>query len=132
MRMKAILILTGMAAQIGAAGCSLPCASTGYHFEIGKPSTVFSPALTQLQPGQLSVNPLGTTLPPVIEGGPLANATALRGTGNPPGLGRMRSAPAADCTLEEICLALRRIEMRLSQPAGQPIPLPMPKGAPSE
>ncbi len=121
-------IVALVVAGVGAAGCATPCASTGWRFEVGRPSVFTSPGLVQQQSGNIAVSPLGTTLPPVV--GDLAAATvsgALKASTGPHILGKTRTAD--ECTLEDVCLMLRRIESRLAQqaPPTRPMPLGPPK-----
>lgn len=112
---------------VGAAlpGCSLPCSTCGWRFEVGKPATFFTPGLVQQQSGPLMVNPLGSTLPPVISdvAAQLTNPS-LKASVAPHILGR-RTGPE-ECSLEDVCRMLQRIEAKLQ--AGERIPAPMPKG----
>lgn len=113
-------------------GCATPCASTGWRFEVGRPSVFQAPGIVQQQSGPISVSPLGTTLPPTIEGGQMNQSAMVRGSSIPHVLGRTRQDASGDCTLEDVCQMLRRIEQRLTQRENPSIPLPMPKGNPNE
>jgi hypothetical protein len=119
--------------------CCAPRPSLGWRFEMGRPSTLESPAIIQQQGiTGVSVAPLASGLG--CAAAPLAMTQARTIM---PAAPSMMQAPAAvdTCTLEDICRALQtttaalnRIELKMgSAPLKEkPEAVPMPKGPPSE
>ena len=121
MRKRPLALALALAAAAAALpGCYSPCASCGWRFEVGRPATFNTPGLVQQNSGALGITPLGTTVPPMI--GDVAAQVGPTRLVAPEIPHRMQMAPPApDCTMQDICAMLRRIEARLNQPA-RPMP----------
>lgn len=123
--MKGIVLVAGLASATLAGCCHCPGATTmGWKFEMGRPATFSSPGLVQQQSGTLALQPLGTTLPPVLTGTAVeAGPVRLQGPAPTP-QPRLNPRLANECTMEDICAMLRRIESRLASGGAPARPLP--------
>lgn len=126
--MRNSLLFAACAAVLaGVSGCAMPgatqcCSSTGWHFSIGKPSTlsVNSPVVMAQGAGPVAVQPLGAMTgaadgvlhaPAPLAHGPRVIAPPVEGPeiirrplGNRP-----QVRPEDDCTLQKVCDKLDKL-----------------------
>lgn len=107
-------------------GCMSGACSPYWRFEVGKPGSVNSPAIVTQGSGPVAVGALGAfpvggvgsarTLAAMAQETPCETLPAPR-----PAL-----AATASCTMEDICILLRRIDARLSSGSFKPMPSSVP------
>jgi hypothetical protein len=143
--MKPYFSFAGLLCLLGAAGCQTsPLASVGWNFQVGRPSTLASPATVQQTQGPLTVG--GVASGPMAIGGistiqttpgprsmqfdaayPVDSAPSF----NLPAPGHRFAAtapPAGACDLDDVCHQLDRIEQRLEAVEKTPPARPLPMG----
>jgi hypothetical protein len=106
-------------------GCCSTPSHTGWHFSIIRPPAIDYPLAVQD-----GGNPLGlggvATLPGVGMRAPVAFEAPGIVPPPPRSFTPMTSTPAPDCTMDEVCRLLRKIDARLEGER-----LPMPRAAPN-
>lgn len=126
MQFKAFLVGLVALSPLACAGCCCPCghqqASTGWMFQVGRPSTLnlSNPAILAQAPGPIGVQPLGSLAgfsdgvlhapaPAVVRRAPLGCTPQTEPemlTQRP----RLAApAPEAECTLQDVCKKLDRL-----------------------
>jgi hypothetical protein len=112
-------------------GCAMPgpTPTIGWHFEVGRPATIQTPATVEQTNGPVVVNGLAA-LPAngQLRGAFAADAAPCGPTG-PSSPVTAALAPRGSCDLTDVCSRLDRIESRLNK-APEPLSMPMPKGQP--
>lgn len=108
-----------------ASGCQTPSTTTGWSFSVTKPPSIMSPAVISQQTGTFAIAPVAA-YPAAAPVGP-SRALALDPCVSPGSGPTLAFSTNVECTLEDVCRRLARIESQQKAGAGLGQPRPMPQ-----